>query len=173
MCLAKSLKTIQYKQVYYKKKKGKKLMDNNKKPQIIVDLSGSIPYCHDMIRQPDHNTNKNDKHEETVRFTVIETSDAFTEPYAVWNNKTQDYYVTGDGTVPTFDTPEEAAAFCRKLNEVKNYTIPVKVTGFIEYEIDANSEAEAKKIADQYMQTEDFNKLTNINWNVQSATDVR
>ncbi len=42
--------------------------------------------------------------EETVRFTVTETSDAFTEPYAVWDSETQDYYATGDGTVPTFDT---------------------------------------------------------------------
>ena len=54
--------------------------------------------------------------EETVRFTVMETSDAFTEPYAVWDSETQDYYVTGDGTVPTFDTPEEADVFCQNLN---------------------------------------------------------
>ena len=54
--------------------------------------------------------------EETVRFTVTETSDAFTEPYAVWDSETQDYYVTGDGTVPTFDTPEEADVFCQNLN---------------------------------------------------------
>ena len=55
--------------------------------------------------------------EETVRFTVTETSDAFTEPYAVWDSETQDYYATGDGTVPTFDTSEEADVFCHKLNE--------------------------------------------------------
>ena len=54
--------------------------------------------------------------EETVRFTVTETSDAFTEPYAVWDSETQDYYVTGDGTVPTFSTPEEADVFCQNLN---------------------------------------------------------
>lgn len=54
--------------------------------------------------------------EETGRFTVAETSDAFTEPYAVWDSETQDYYVTGDGTVPTFGTPEEADIFCHKLN---------------------------------------------------------
>ncbi len=55
--------------------------------------------------------------EETVRFTVTETSDAFTEPYAVWDSETQDYYVTGDGTVPTFATPGQADIFCHKLNE--------------------------------------------------------
>ncbi len=54
--------------------------------------------------------------EATVRFTVSETSDAFTEPYAVWDSETQDYYVTGDGTVPTFDIPEEADVFCQNLN---------------------------------------------------------
>ncbi len=55
--------------------------------------------------------------EETIRFTVTETSDAFTEPYAVWDSETQDYYVTGDGTVPTFATPGQADIFCHKLNE--------------------------------------------------------
>ena len=54
--------------------------------------------------------------EETGRFTVAETSDAFPEPYAVWDNETQDYYITGDGTVPTFATLDEADIFCHKLN---------------------------------------------------------
>ncbi len=63
------------------------------------------------------NLTEEQRQEETIRFTVTETSDAFTEPYAVWDSETQDYYVTGDGTVPTFDTPEEADAFCHKLNE--------------------------------------------------------
>ena len=54
--------------------------------------------------------------EETGRFTVTETSDAFPEPYAVWDNEKQDYYITGDGTVPTFATPGEADIFCHKLN---------------------------------------------------------
>ena len=55
--------------------------------------------------------------ETTERFTVTETTDAFTEPYTVWDNETQDYYVAGDGTVPTFAAPEEADIFCGKLNE--------------------------------------------------------
>ena len=54
--------------------------------------------------------------EKTVRFTVTKTSDAFTEPYAVWDNETQDYYAADDGTVPTFDTLEEADVFCQNLN---------------------------------------------------------
>lgn len=54
--------------------------------------------------------------EETGRFTVTETSDAFPEPYAVWDNEKQGYYITGDGTVPTFATPGEADIFCHKLN---------------------------------------------------------
>ena len=63
--------------------------------------------------------------EETGRFTVTETSDAFPEPYAVWDNEKQDYYITGDGTVPTFATPGEADIFCHKLNgdlQVKDVT---------------------------------------------------
>ncbi|NBI05128.1 DUF3849 domain-containing protein, partial [bacterium C-53] len=62
------------------------------------------------------NLTEEPEQEETVRFTVTETSDAFIEPYAVWDSETQDYYVTGDGTVPTFDTPEEADVFCQNLN---------------------------------------------------------
>ena len=62
------------------------------------------------------NLTEEPEQEETVRFTVTETSDAFTEPYAVWDSETQDYYATGDGTVPTFDTPEEADVFCQNLN---------------------------------------------------------
>ncbi|MCX4342144.1 MAG: DUF3849 domain-containing protein, partial [Lachnospiraceae bacterium] len=62
------------------------------------------------------NLTEEPEQEETVRFTVTETSDAFTEPYAVWDSETQDYYVTGDGTVPTFSTPEEADVFCQNLN---------------------------------------------------------
>ena len=62
------------------------------------------------------NLTEEPEQEETVRFTVTETSDAFTEPYAVWDSETQDYYATGDGTVPTFDTTEEADVFCQNLN---------------------------------------------------------
>lgn len=54
--------------------------------------------------------------ETAERFTVTETTDAFTEPYVVWDNETQDYYVAGDGTVPTFTAIEEADIFCGKLN---------------------------------------------------------
>ena len=54
--------------------------------------------------------------ETAERFTVTETTDAFTEPYAIWDNETQDYYVAGDGTVPTFTAIEEADIFCGKLN---------------------------------------------------------
>ena len=54
--------------------------------------------------------------ETAERFIVTETTDAFTEPYAVWDNETQDYYVAGDGTVPTFTAIEEADIFCGKLN---------------------------------------------------------
>lgn len=53
----------------------------------------------------------------TGRFLVTETTDAFTEPFAVWDNEKQDYYVAGDGTVPTFATQEEADAYADRINE--------------------------------------------------------
>ena len=62
------------------------------------------------------NLTEEPEQEETTRFTVTETSDAFTEPYAVWDSEAQDYYITGDGTVPTFGTAEEADVFCQNLN---------------------------------------------------------
>ena len=65
--------------------------------------------------------------ETAERFTVTETTDAFTEPYAVWDNKTQDYYMAGDGTVPTFAAPEEADIFCGKLNgELQGKDLPAE-----------------------------------------------
>ena len=65
--------------------------------------------------------------ETAERFTVTETTDAFTEPYAVWDNETQDYYVAGDGTVPTFAAPEEADIFCGKLNrELQGKDLPAE-----------------------------------------------
>ena len=60
--------------------------------------------------------NRMEERETAERFTVTETTDAFTEPYAVWDSETQDYYVSGDGTVPTFATPEEADAYCQRVN---------------------------------------------------------
>lgn len=45
--------------------------------------------------------------EENERFSVTETSDAFEEPFAVWDNEKEDYHVSEDGTVPTFETVEE------------------------------------------------------------------
>lgn len=65
--------------------------------------------------------------ETAERFTVTETTDAFTEPYTVWDNETQDYYVAGDGTVPTFAAPEEADIFCGKLNgELQGKDLPAE-----------------------------------------------
>ena len=58
--------------------------------------------------------------EKPERFTVTETSDAFSEPFAVWDNEKEDYHVTEDGTVPTFETEQEAAEYSSKANE----TIP-------------------------------------------------
>ena len=70
---------------------------------------------HHPDAEPEKRTEEPEQ-EETVRFTVTETSDAFTEPYAVWDSETQDYYATGDGRVPTFGTLEEADDFCQNLN---------------------------------------------------------
>ena len=56
------------------------------------------------------------QNEEKKRFSVIETSDAFEEPFAIWDNEKEDYYVTEDGTVPTFESEEEAVGYSNRVN---------------------------------------------------------
>lgn len=48
-------------------------------------------------------------------YAVTETSDAFEDPYAVWDNQTGEYYRTPDGDIPTFEDEQEAAAYCADL----------------------------------------------------------
>lgn len=64
------------------------------------------------------NLSEEPEQEITGRFSAAETSDAFTEPYAVWDNENQNYYVAGDGTVPTFATQKEASAYADRINEI-------------------------------------------------------
>ena len=52
------------------------------------------------------------------RYEAAITSDAFPDPedaFAVWDNKSDDYYIDGDGTVRTFPTSKEAEAFAAEL----------------------------------------------------------
>lgn len=55
----------------------------------------------------------------------------------------------------------------------KVYTIPVKFTGRIEYDIQASSEAEAREKANEMASDEiEFDKLHDIDWEVQETTEV-
>ena len=53
------------------------------------------------------------------RFEIIETSDAFKEPYVIFDRETQDYYVC-DEIIQTFDTYNEAEKYCFELNQKYN-----------------------------------------------------
>ena len=55
--------------------------------------------------------------EEQSRYSVTETSDTFEEPFAVWDNNREDYYITEDGTVPTFETAGEASEYSNRIKE--------------------------------------------------------
>ena len=55
--------------------------------------------------------------EEQNRYSVTETSDAFEEPFAVWDNEGEDYYITEDGTIPTFETAREASEYSNRIKE--------------------------------------------------------
>jgi hypothetical protein len=50
------------------------------------------------------------------RFIVVETTDAFEEPYAVWDNAQYDYYYDDD-CVATYDNMNEAQAKATMLND--------------------------------------------------------
>ena len=58
-----------------------------------------------------------EQEETQERFSVTETSDAFTEPFAVWDNEKEDYHVEEDGAVPTFETEPEAEEYVSGKNE--------------------------------------------------------
>ena len=60
---------------------------------------------------------KEDVAETESRFSVEETSDAF-EPgqdFAVWDHGREDYYIKEDGTIPTFETKEEAEHYLQSM----------------------------------------------------------
>jgi len=55
--------------------------------------------------------------EQPERFAVVETSDAFTEPYALYDTQANDYYIDDDGTVLTFEVYADARRLMNELNE--------------------------------------------------------
>ena len=58
--------------------------------------------------------------DEQRRFFVTMTSDAFPDPedaFAIWDNQCNDYYIKGDGTVPTFPTEAQAEVFLSRLED--------------------------------------------------------
>ena len=52
------------------------------------------------------------------RFTVTTTSDAFEDPFALWNHQTDEYYRDEYGDIPTFEEEAEAAAYLEELTGV-------------------------------------------------------
>ena len=55
-------------------------------------------------------------------FTVAETTDAFENPYAIWDNRKKEYFIDPDGTIPTFESRKEAETDCGKRNGRKMKT---------------------------------------------------
>ncbi|MCD8107045.1 MAG: DUF3849 domain-containing protein [Oscillospiraceae bacterium] len=55
--------------------------------------------------------------EQHERFTVVETSDAFESPYAIYDNKLDEYYHDNSGWMPTFDSLEEAEVALADINQ--------------------------------------------------------
>ncbi len=61
--------------------------------------------------------------EQPERFAVVETSDAFTEPYALYDTQADDYYIDDDGTIPTFEVYANARRLKNELNEREAVTV--------------------------------------------------
>jgi len=85
----------------------------------MVQNNDSLPIVDD-IPEEYYDAEEEEPEEDIIeefseRYEVTETSDVFETPYAVWDNVTQDYYVE-DSWIPTFETKEEAAELCTKLN---------------------------------------------------------
>ena len=55
-------------------------------------------------------------------FTVAETTDAFEDPYAIWDNRKREYFIDQDGTIPTFKSRKEAETDCGRRNARKMKT---------------------------------------------------
>lgn len=81
----------------------------------VLEAENCLAHC-TSERPKEELTPETSMPETDVRYTVIETSDAFKEPYAVWDNKVNDYYITDDGTVPTFASQEEADTYIENMS---------------------------------------------------------
>lgn len=79
-----------------------------------------------------------EQEETQKRVSVTETSDAFTEPFAVWDNEKEDYHVEEDGAVLTFETKLEAEEYVSGKNEPEAAVEPL-------LEPESQNEAEAPK----------------------------
>ncbi len=88
-------------------------VEKAKEMDVILKEAEGYVTRYDVINEPEA------EQEENERFSVTETSDAFEEPFAVWDNEKEDYHVAEDGTVPTFETVEEAAEYSDKENSDK------------------------------------------------------
>ncbi|MCD7785264.1 MAG: hypothetical protein LUH18_06770 [Oscillospiraceae bacterium] len=64
--------------------------------------------------------------EQQERLTVVETPDAFESPYAIYDNKLDEYYYDNSGWMPTFDSMEEAKAALNEINQ-KNVEVAKEV----------------------------------------------
>jgi len=69
-----------------------------------------------------------EKSSDTVeRFEVTITSDAFPDiddSFAIWDNKYNDYYTLGDGTIPTFRFESDAEDCCKTIKDyLKNKAV--------------------------------------------------
>ena len=53
------------------------------------------------------------------RYTVTQTTDAFEDPFALWDHQTDEYYRDAYGDIPTFMEESEAAAYLEGLTGVQ------------------------------------------------------
>lgn len=91
------------------------------------------------------------------RYAVTETSDAFADPYAIWDNVNEEYYRDPAGDIPTFEDEQEAAGYCADLEE-QFETAKGLIADFLEREYGEDEEpdfSDLENIGLAYTTTED------------------
>lgn len=81
----------------------------------VIDNTARLEEMEQAARNAQQQEMKPAQPETEPHYAVTETTDAFEEPYVIWDNLTGEYYRTPDGDIPTFEDEQEATAYCADL----------------------------------------------------------
>lgn len=115
-------------------------------------------------------TARENQPETEPHYAVTETTDAFEEPYAIWDNQSGAYYKTPDGDIPTFGDEQEAAAYCADLEAAEQLDTAKKlIADFLAREYGGDEEpdfSDLENVGIAYTTTEDEPHEIQVNANL-------